>query len=316
MECAIAIDIGGTNIKYALVSRTGEIVYESLKSSKQDENSADLLDLLKDIVSELQKIALSGNYFLTGIGIGVPSVVDDGTILFANNLPALNNRNLRSFLESSVQLPVWVDNDANLMGLGEVIYGNAKDLTDVVFLTVGTGIGGALFLDGRLYGGFHNRGTELGHIIIEQHGKPCSCGAKGCFEAYASVSALIDDYKEFLIADEQAVTTDMDGKYIIDKYHEHQKAAIKAMEHHFYAMAAGITSLVNVFAPQKVIIGGGISEAGDFYIENIRKRVDKMVMKETSCFTTIEQASLGNKAGFLGAAALVFQQIPTPDVAF
>ncbi|MDR0348508.1 MAG: ROK family protein [Tannerella sp.] len=307
MEYAIAIDIGGTNIKYALVSRTGEIVYESLKSSKREKRTVDLLDLLKDIIYEIQEIALSGNCPLFGVGIGVPSIVDDGTILFANNLPALNNRNLISLLEPSVQIPVWVDNDANLMGLGEVIYGNVKNLTDVVFLTIGTGIGGALVLDGCLYSGFRNRGAELGHIIIEQHGKPCSCGAKGCFEAYASVSALIDDYKGFLIADGQPLTTDVDGKYIIDKYHGHQEAAVKAMEHHFHAMAAGVTSLIHVFAPQKVIIGGGISEAGDFYIENIRKRVDKMVMKETSCFTTIEQASLGNKAGFLEASAMVFQ---------
>lgn len=311
MQYAIAIDVGGTNIKYALVSQTGEIVFESLKSSKGEDNTTNLLVLLKDIIHEIREIAFSGNYSLAGIGIGVPSVVDNGTILFANNLPDIHNLHLSSVLESSVRLPVLTDNDANLMGLGEMKYGSATGLTDVVFLTVGTGIGGTLFLDGRLYGGYRGRGTELGHIIIEQHGRACTCGGSGCLEAYASVTALIEEYKELLSADGQAATVNVDGKYIVEQYHASQKAAVTAMILHFQAMAAGITGFINVFAPQKVIIGGGISEAGDFYIEQIRNRVSGMVMKETSCFTTIERASLGNKAGFLGAAAMVFSAINT-----
>lgn len=313
MKYAIAIDIGGTNIKYALVDQAGEIIYESLKPSKPENSIVSLPDLLIEIISEVRDIASSGNYPLAGVGIGVPSVVDSGTVLFANNLPALNNLHLSALLEPSVRLPVSVDNDANLMGLGEVMYGNAKGLTDMVFLTVGTGIGGALFLNGRLYGGYRGRGTELGHIMIEQNGKPCSCGGKGCLEAYASVTALIEEYQKLLSAGKQSVTMNVDGRYVVDKYHACEEAAITAMKLHFQAMAAGVTSLINVFAPQKVIIGGGISEAGDFYIEEICKQVAGMVMKETSCFTTIERASLGNKAGFLGAAALVFQQV-TPDL--
>lgn len=308
MKHAIAIDIGGTNIKYALVNQAGVIVYESIKPSKSENRIVSLPDLLTEITREVREIAFSGNYSLAGVGIGVPSVVDNGTILFANNLPDLNNLHLSSLLETSVQLPVLVDNDANLMGLGEVKYGNSIGLTDVVFLTVGTGIGGALFLEGRLYGGYRYRGTELGHIIIEQNGNTCSCGGRGCLEAYASVTALIEEYKKLLTTGGKSVPMDVDGKYIIDKYHACEHAAIAAMTYHFQAMAAGVTGLINVFAPQKLIIGGGISEAGDFYIKQIREQVSGMVMKETSCFTTIERASLGNKAGFLGAAALVFQQ--------
>ena len=120
--------------------------------------------------------ARSRDWGIYGIGIGVPSVVDKGVVLFANNLPELDNQQLDLAL-AEFNLPVFIDNDANLMGLGEVIYGAAKGLSDIVFLTVGTGIGGALFLNGRLYGGYRNRGTELGHLIIHGlNGNQCTCG--------------------------------------------------------------------------------------------------------------------------------------------
>ena len=193
------------------------------------------------------------------------------------------------------------------MGLGEVIYGAAKGLSDIVFLTVGTGIGGALFLNGRLYGGYRNRGTELGHLIIHGlNGNQCTCGASGCLEAHASVSALIALYRQLLEKNGREIPSRIDGKYIVERYKAQEKEAVLAMEDHFQNLSLGVASLINIFAPQKVIIGGGISESGDFYIDNIREQVGKYVMKETSYFTTIELARLGNKAGCLGAAALVF----------
>ncbi|WP_165043691.1 ROK family protein [Dysgonomonas sp. ZJ709] len=308
MKHAIAIDIGGTNIKYALVDNGGNILYESLRSAKSNDNETSLIDLLKAIVTEIRVVASSFNFSIVGIGIGVPSVIDDGVVLFANNLPELDNQNLQQIIADYSDLPVFVDNDANLMGLGEVVYGGAKGISDAVFLTIGTGIGGTLILNGQLYGGYRNRGTELGHIIVNCDGNPCSCGARGCFEAHAAVIVLIEEYKKLLIDDIQT-DVEIDGKYIVSRYEANEEAAIIAMNNHFYYIAMGVVSLINIFAPQKIIIGGGISESGDFYIDNIQKLVKELVMKETSCFTTIERASLGNKAGFLGSAALVFKHM-------
>ena len=264
MKYAIALDIGGTSIKYTLVNQNGDILYESSETTQSKENPRPLSDTIKSIVRKMTDYARSRDWGIYGIGIGVPSVVDNGVVLFANNLPELDNQQLDLAL-AEFNLPVFIDNDANLMGLGEVIYGAAKGLSDIVFLTVGTGIGGALFLNGRLYGGYRNRGTELGHLII--HG--------------------------------------LNGN-IVERYKAQEKEAVLAMEDHFRNLSLGVASLINIFAPQKVIIGGGISESGDFYIDNIREQVGKYVMKETSYFTTIELARLGNKAGCLGAAALVF----------
>ncbi len=298
MKHAIAIDIGGTAIKYALVTETGDIVKESKAVSKEGSFSETLKTIILDLINDSK----AANLNLVGIGIGVPSIVDDSVVLFANNFPDLNNRNIKKMVAEYTSLPVWVDNDANLMGLGEIRYGKFQNLSDVVFLTIGTGIGGALFINGQLYGGYRNRGTELGHFIINFEGKPCSCGTNGCLEAYASVTALIEDYK--MASGDYSER--IDGKYIIDRYMEGDENAATVMNNHFKYMAIGIAGLINIFAPQKVIVGGGITESGDFYMENIRELLPQFVMRETSEFTTIDRASLGNKAGFLGAAAAVF----------
>lgn len=306
MKYAIALDIGGTNIKYALVNQLGDILYESSEATQSKESPRPLSDTLKDIIRKMIDYAHSQNWGIYGIGIGVPSVVDNGVVLFANNLPELDNQQLDLAL-AEFNLPVFIDNDANLMGLGEVIYGAGQGLSDIVFLTVGTGIGGALFLNGQLYGGYRNRGTELGHLIIHgQNGNQCTCGTSGCLEAHASVSALIALYQQLLEKNGREIPSRIDGKYIVERYKAQEKEAVLAMEDHFWNLSLGVASLINIFAPQKVIIGGGISESGDFYINHIREQVEKQVMKETSYFTTIELARLGNKAGCLGATALVF----------
>lgn len=298
MKYAIAADIGGSGIKYAVIDSRGNILFESLKPILPGR----VLLTLKGIIGELMDFSHMHAKGICGIGIGVPSVVDNGKVLFANNLPEIDNLQLDEVLEE-FQLPVFVDNDANLMGLGEVRYGTADDISDAVFITVGTGIGGALILNGQLYGGYKNRGTELGFIILDAHAD--DCGMKGSFEAKASITALINDYRSLNPA---ALPGDVDGKYIVAKYLEKEAHATTAMNRHFHYMAAGIASLVNIFAPQKVIIGGGISEAGSFYCDSIKKLVPHMAMKETCEYTSIEPASLGNKAGCLGAAAMVFSR--------
>ena len=307
MKNAIAIDIGGTNIKYALVEESGKILYESICPSTSSEADG-AVGQLKKAVKEMLNYAAGNNLDVSGIGIGVPSVVDDGVVLFANNLKEIDNKNLKKIIGEHFGIPVFVDNDANLMGLGESRYGNAKDSTDVVFLTIGTGIGGTLIINGQLWGGYRNRGTELGHSIICLDGKKCSCGALGCLEAYASVTALIEDYKEKLTENniEVAPDTIINGKYIVTQYLKNEECAVEVMNNHFKYIAAGLVGIINFFAPQKVILGGGITESGDFYIENITRLTMPQAMNETSEFVSIEAASLGNKAGFLGAAALVF----------
>lgn len=304
---AIALDIGGTNIKYALVDCKGKILYKSSLPTKDSKES--LCKRVSHLITELLLHADNRALTVEGIGVGVPSVVDNGEILFCNNLPELNSSQLKEALVE-FNVPVYIENDANAMAFGEIMYGAAKGCQDAVFLTVGTGIGGALLINGELYGGHRNRGTELGHIIIHGgNGKRCTCGAIGCLEAHASVSALISTYKDLLIKHGKKPPRRIDGALIVNRYNLAEEEAIIAMNDHLSNLALGIVGLINVFAPQKVIIGGGISESGTFYIEQLKAEVKRQVMKETSHFTRIVAAALGNDAGFLGAAALVFKHL-------
>jgi len=295
MSYAIGIDLGGTTIKYGIVDAGGEILHEGLRATGR------VLAELKAVITELGEVARTKGLSVEGIGIGVPALMDGEVVTGCGaNLPEIEGLALGSVLQQYARLPVVIDNDASLMGLAELHFGAAKGLTDVVFLTVGTGIGGALVVNGGLYSGYRGRGGELGHIRVASPGLPCGCGASGCLEAHASVKALIRDYTD------AGGNAGSDGRLIFARYLVGEAAAVTAMNLHFESLGSGIASLINIFSPQKVIIGGGIAEAGEDYIDPIRRRALYLAMKETAAHTLIEPALLGNKAGFLGAAARVF----------
>ena len=320
MSYAIGLDLGGTDIKYGLVDHTGTILYQSIRPTYLPAGEPGVFDNIIDAIKELEEVANTKGLRPEGIGIGVPAIIDEGLVTGCTaNLPELEGMPLGSRIAQERGLPVWVDNDANLMGLAEWKFGAARNLADVIFLTIGTGIGGAIVVNGELYTGHRHRGAELGHIIVDLNGLPCGCGGKGCLEAHASVRALIEDYKSRLSEisfpphppeiTSSPYPPEITGKWIVARYLEDQPAAVRAMNHHFDYLGAGIAGLINIFAPRKLIIGGGISEAGDFYIDAIRQRAMNRAMKQCSQYTVIEAAQLGNSAGFMGAAAFVFNSL-------
>ena len=304
MKYAIGVDLGGTFVKVVLVSDTGDILFENKLPTGGEVPKDKILNTIREVIQTVMDKAKDEQIDILGIGIGTPGIVYDGIILgAAENLKDWENIDLSSYFYDVFNLPVLVDNDANVMGLGEVVYGAAKGCTDVIFLTVGTGVGGALVINGELYGGYKNRGTELGHITIDHRGIDCTCGGRGCLEAYASTSALISQY-----AEKTGMNIDsIDGYYIVEKFIEKEEAAVKCMQEHADYLGHGIASFINTFAPQKVVIGGGISESGQFYIDMIKESVFRYVMPNCASLTEIVRAELGNNAGCLGAASLIFK---------
>jgi glucokinase len=299
---AIGIDVGGSSLKCGVVNQVGEIVFSTLISLSNAKTESAVIALIAKAIEICQEQAYLP---ITGVGIGFPGVIENNVIIGgADNLPGFEQLALGKILEELIPFPVIIDNDANLMGLGELNFGAAKACSDAVFLTVGTGIGGAIMINNQLYGGYKNRGAELGHIIIEHKGLPCACGGVGCLETYASVTSLVNYYCRL----KNEIITTVDGRHIVEQYLAKEEIAVKAMERHFDYLAAGIASFVNVFSPQMVIIGGGISEAGMFYIDELKKRTQQLVIPVTYGNTEIKAANLGNKAGLLGCAALVFQK--------
>lgn len=302
---AIGIDVGGTSLKCGLVNQDGGISYSFLFPLLNVTTEGEVIALIN---AAIRKCAEQAQGKVIGVGIGFPGIVENNTVIGgADNLPGFDNLELGKIIAASTSLNVVIDNDANMMGWGEFSYGAAKHCTDVVFITIGTGIGGSLVINGALYGGYRNHGTELGHIIIQQGGLACSCGASGCFEAYASVSALINDY-----AIVKGINPDgINGRTVVSAYHAGEREAVAALNRHFDHLATGVASLVNVFSPQKVVLGGGITESGAFYVQEVRTRVHGLAMPAASKYTTVTGALLGNQAGLLGCGGRVFSMFST-----
>lgn len=303
---AIAIDLGGTFVKYALISQSGKILFQGNLPLGREATREVTLDVIKESIQLVVEEATKRNVEVKGIGIGTPGIVDNGVVLGgAENLDRWYDVDLRKIFSEMFNLPVFVDNDANVMGLGEVLFGAAKDSSDVVFFTVGTGIGGAIVINGQLYGGYKNRGGELGHVTIMHDGIECNCGGRGCLEAYASTSALIQQYA----ARTRKEPDTIDGRYIIQKFKENEPQAVECLKNHTDYLGHGIAGFINTFAPQKVVIGGGISEAGQFYIDMIKESAFKYAMPACAENTEVVGAILGNNAGCMGAASLVFNSV-------
>lgn len=311
MNLAIGIDLGGTSIKYGLIDPGGEITWSSTRPTEANRSGEGVYENLRFCIDDAMGQASETNSAVIGIGIGIPGIIEDGILVGgANNIPDWEMVPIKSMLEKEFNRPSFVENDANLMGLAESRFGSAMDANDIIFVTIGTGIGGAMIMNGKPYGGYRNRGGEFGHIIIQMDGRLCSCGTRGCFEQYASVNALIDDYRDLINTDPKDQDPEIDGKLIVRRYLENDEHAVMALNKHFDYLAVGIGSLINIFGPEKVVLGGGITEAGDLYIENVRQRIFSIAMKETSVNTKIVRASLGNDAGMLGASILVFDNVP------
>jgi glucokinase len=304
---AIGIDLGGTFIKYGLVRMDGCLVYENKKATQANTNARTVIDNIIYSVNDVQQFAASQNIKPLGVGIGSPGIVDKTHRVLvgpASNINGWQNIMLADEVEKACTLPVVINNDANLMGLGEQAFGAARNFSDVLFLTVGTGIGGAIIIDNKLFGGYDNRGSELGHIPLIANGIECACGSVGCLEAYASTTALIKDFEKRCSDNGIVFPEEIDGKFIVKLFIENNSYAIESINAHCDYLGHGIAGMINIFSPQRVVIGGGISEAGAFYIDTIRESVNKYVVSSCNVNTQIFVAALGNKAGVLGAAKL------------
>ena len=311
-------DLGGTSIKYALVDKAGNSFFEGKLPSFASVSAAKVMEQLIKAATLLKDEAAKQNWTVLGIGLGTPGIVDETNRIVlggAENIVGWENIDVVSLMEKQMSLPVVVGNDANLMGLGETMYGAGQGATHVVFLTVGTGIGGAVVIDGKLFNGYANRGTELGHVPLIANGEPCACGSVGCLEHYASTSALVRRFSQRIIdAGISYPNEEINGELIVRLYKQGDPIAKISLEEHCDFLGHGIAGFINIFSPQKIVIGGGLSEAGDFYIQKVSEKARSYAIPDCAVNTQIIAAALGNKAGSIGAASLVFTQLSAPNL--
>lgn len=291
----LGVDIGGSSVKFAVVE-DGKLIHKS--SIPTNKESADTF--IKEIADEC--IRIKAEYPYKTIGVGTPGFISDGVVT-AVNLP-FKNTNLAKELKKHIDMPINVDNDANCAALGEFEFGVGKDMDNIIMVTLGTGVGGGIIIDGRICHGRYSMG-EIGHIIVQaKDGRPCSCGQTGCWEQYASVTALVRQAEKACEEDKQSILykiysengNKLDGKLVFDALEQNCPIAKKVFDEYIDWLSVGIKSLINIFGPDAIILAGGITKRGHILIDAVKKAIDTPVKLEIS--------ELQNDAGALGAAML------------
>jgi len=309
----IGIDLGGTNIAAALVDESGRIVK---RASIPANAGGGAQVVIGGLVRVCDVLLCEETVTPLSIGIGVPGSVDDeaGEVVFTPNLP-FKHTNITRELHAKFGCPIRLGNDANCAALGETITGGAKGASDVVFITLGTGLGGGIIIGGRLHTGLTGQASELGHIVVKIGGRECGCGRRGCWERYASASGLIRTAIEFMRSDSESALWELcgakeenvDGRMIFEAYRAGDSIAMLAVGRYIEDLAAGVVNIINTLEPEMVCVGGGISNAWDCIEEPLRKLVDEEKYYRFSPEapqTRIVKAQLGNDAGIIGAALL------------
>ena len=305
MALILGIDVGGTFLK-GLALRDGKAVFECDAPTEIGEA---LADCIESLIEKL--VAGSGAVFseVSGVGVCCPGVISpEGEVVRADNLN-LKNYPLKALLEQKLSLPVRVCNDANAAALGEARFGAGKGYTDSVLITLGTGVGGGVVIGGKLFEGNKGAGAELGHMVIERGGIKCSCGRFGCFEAYCSARALTDMTKEAMKYDTASemwkdfTYDEADGRAAFACM-DSDASARKVVDKYLKYLACGVGNICNIFRPQIVMIGGGVAAQGTRLTAPLKALVDSEIFAADYAPVEIECASLGNRAGAYGAAAL------------
>lgn len=310
---SIGVDLGGTNIVVGIVDDD----YNILATAKCKTNSPrPAEEILEDIVKlsreAMEKAGLSIEQ-VAFIGIGSPGTcnADTGVVEYANNLGFVNVP-ICQIMHEKLGLPVYIENDANAAALGEAKAGAAKGANSCVCVTLGTGVGGGIIIDGKIYEGFNFSGAEIGHTVIEQNGEPCTCGRKGCWEAYASATALVRQTKKAM---QENPTSKMwkiagclnrvNGLTAFDAMRAGDEAGTAVVEQYIAYVACGVTNMVNIFQPEILCIGGGVCKEGETLLAPLRKYVEaERYSRYSEKQTQICVATLGNNAGIIGAACL------------
>ena len=311
MKYYAGIDLGGTNTKIGLVDEDGNIIFTTIVKTDSMEGFEKTIQRLSKIL--LQQVKSFDLNFddVQSVGVGVPGpVLNSRVVKFWANFPWKNGVDLALEFEKNLGKPVKADNDVNVITLGEMWKGSAKGYKNVLGLAIGTGIGGGIIVDGKLVSGENGAGGEVGHIKVERDGKLCGCGQKGCWEAYASATGLIREAQSRLAVNktnglyEQVIGRDLEAKDIFDVAKEGDAFALDLVDYEADYIALGIGNLLNVLDPEIVVVGGGVSLAGDILFDKVKERLKKYAFPSTTENLKIVAASLGNDAGILGAAYL------------
>lgn len=310
----IGVDLGGTSIKVGLLNSEYQIIKSASLPTRRERSSAEVLADMAMLCKELMGEQGITEQEVHSIGIGCPGIASpqEGIIIYSSNLN-FRNVNVKKEIQKYINLDVYVENDANAATLGEVVCGAAKGKDSVVMVTLGTGVGGGIIINGKIFGGAFFGGGEIGHHVTELEGIECGCGRKGCWEQYASATALIRQAKEAAKTHSESALIrcakdhtieNINAKVVFDAADEGDKVALEVLDQYFKYVAHGVANMVNILQPEVVVIGGGVSAQKEKLTEPIREYVQGEMYGGLELQTEIKAATLGNDAGIIGAALI------------
>lgn len=311
----IGIDLGGTTVKLAVLTETGEVQQKwSLLTDISEEGTKIVPSIVASINEHIERYGMSKEDFI-GIGMGSPGTVDlkNGTVIGAYNLNWKTLQPVKLLIEEGTGIPFAIDNDANVAALGERWKGAGENEENMAFLTLGTGVGGGIVAEGNLLHGSVGAAGEVGHITVEPNGYDCTCGKKGCLETVASATGVVrlardyaDEYAgestlKVAIDDGQLVT----AKDVFDFAKQNDALAVKVIDKVAFYLGLACGNIANILNPSTIVIGGGVSNAGEFLIEQVQEYFDTFTFPAIRSSCKIRLAQLGNDAGVIGASSLI-----------
>ncbi len=309
----IGIDVGGTNVKIALVDEQGKIIYSNSVPTYAKMGYEYTVNNIKQAIRDLMKETNTNETNIEAIGFDFPGQIDyqNGIVKLAPNIPGWVNVPIAKMIEDEFHIPTKVDNDVRCAALGEMKFGAGRGCRNFICITVGTGIGSGIVINGQLVRGCANAAGEIGHIKLQMKDGPlCGCGDTGCFEAFASGPAIVAMAQDYIKGGKAAKFSEMAGDgeitpYIVAKAAEAGDVVAKRIfETIGEYIGLGLTSVINLLNPEKVIIGGGVADSGELILEPIRRTIKARAMKVARESVQIVPAELGNSAGVIGASML------------
>lgn len=309
----IGVDVGGTNVKVALVDKTGSIVYSDTVPTRAEMGYEYTISNIIKAIQDLMKESKVSKESIEGIGFGFPGQIDcdNGIVRLAPNIPGWVNIPIAEIVSKEFGIPVKVDNDVRCAALAELNYGAGKGAKNMICITVGTGIGSGIILNGKLVRGASNAAGELGHIKLQMEGGPiCGCGDTGCLEAFASGPAIVALAEEYIKGGKstkyrELANPDITPYIVAEAAKQGDVVAKKIFEIVGGYIGIGLASVVNLLNPEKVVIGGGVADAGDLLFNPIKKTLSERTMPIQGAAVEIVHAELGNTAGVIGASLLI-----------
>lgn len=310
----LGLDLGGTNMVAGVVDKEYNILSKKSIPTNAGRSVEEITRDMAEISKEAVQLAGLKLNNISSWGIGMPSYVNPVTnlLVHANNL-GWKNLPIYDYLKKHISLPTYIANDANCATYGEVLAGSAKHYTDAIMLTLGTGVGGGIVMNKKIYSGFDNMGAELGHTKLVYGGIQCTCGQYGCLESYCSSTALIRETKKAIEDNRNTLILDLcendtnkiNGEMVFEASRQGDLLATKITEDYISLLAAGISTFITIFRPQVIILGGGIAHAGELLLEPLNKKLfTSTFAAEEIGIPKVIKAKLGNDAGIIGAAFL------------